>query len=559
VRWLLVIAMVAAGSMAAAGAEHALPAEDPRGYVVVEAEQALAANGDAVHPVRIADCDADTVSDDICVYAPMDRNHLAEVAVPAAIDLALWGSVSVDTSVEYPAVQAAYRHADGAIVATAVTSTTLTVGVVENGSTSAYSVQHGCQDDLRRPQGDFAIDLSESVVWIVCFGNVVRVDFEQGVASDLGVTADVVLARPDGGALAITATGAAVVSEAGDVLDTTSFEIADGAAVSAVAGHPLGGAAIITDRACASFCTLDPASPPEYREIDRFHHAARLHWTGALDQGFEVAYAGSSSSAAGPPMTAVDEAGRVFVVLPERLASDLSIEADEAVVLFSAGGESPVDGVGPNWSGEYTQDLLFAWEGIVQAHSIDGDSAIGRFAIDPFGTFMDDDGSPFSGEVESLAAAGITTGCHDSGVLFCPTDVVSRGQMASFLARFLGLPPGLPDVFLDDQGSTHEPAINALAAAGITDGCDAADPTRFCPAEPLSRGQMAAMLARALELAPGPDRFDDDDGTIHEASIDALAAAGITNGCDATDAGRFCPTDPIRRDQMAALLARSSD
>ena len=66
--------------------------------------------------------------------------------------------------------------------------------------------------------------------------------------------------------------------------------------------------------------------------------------------------------------------------------------------------------------------------------------------------------------------------------------------MASFLTRALDLPAG-PDVFGDDEGSTHEDAINALAATGITQGCTT---TSFCPAEKVTRGQMAAFLYRAL-------------------------------------------------------------
>ncbi|MDH4307732.1 MAG: S-layer homology domain-containing protein [Acidimicrobiia bacterium] len=38
----------------------------------------------------------------------------------------------------------------------------------------------------------------------------------------------------------------------------------------------------------------------------------------------------------------------------------------------------------------------------------------------------------------------------------------------------------------------------ALAAAGVTRGCNPPVNDRFCPAEPVTRGQMAAFLHRAL-------------------------------------------------------------
>jgi hypothetical protein len=51
----------------------------------------------------------------------------------------------------------------------------------------------------------------------------------------------------------------------------------------------------------------------------------------------------------------------------------------------------------------------------------------------------------------------------------------------------------------------------------------------------------------------------DDDGSIFEADIAKLAAAGITRGCNPPVNDRFCPTDPVTRQQMAAFLHRALD
>lgn len=51
---------------------------------------------------------------------------------------------------------------------------------------------------------------------------------------------------------------------------------------------------------------------------------------------------------------------------------------------------------------------------------------------------------------------------------------------------------------------------------------------------------MAAFLAAALKLPAGPERFTDDNGTPFEAAINAVAAAGITSGCDVAGTA-FCP------------------
>ena len=59
--------------------------------------------------------------------------------------------------------------------------------------------------------------------------------------------------------------------------------------------------------------------------------------------------------------------------------------------------------------------------------------------------------------------------------------------------------PTLRDAFVDDDGTYAQEAINKIAEAGITAGCNA-ERTRFCPYEPVTRAQMALFLARALKL-----------------------------------------------------------
>jgi hypothetical protein len=153
-----------------------------------------------------------------------------------------------------------------------------------------------------------------------------------------------------------------------------------------------------------------------------------------------------------------------------------------------------------------------------------------------------------------MAKEGLTKGCGSDGKTFCPDQVVSREHMAVFLAAALNLPPG-PDAFTDDEGSPYEDAINAIAAAGITSGCSP-DGTSFCPASPVSRAQMATFLTKAFKLGPGPDAFVDDEGLVHEEAINSLAAAGITSGCDAAQK-LYCPENSVTRGQMATFLFRA--
>ena len=158
--------------------------------------------------------------------------------------------------------------------------------------------------------------------------------------------------------------------------------------------------------------------------------------------------------------------------------------------------------------------------------------------------------SPFKSDIEWVFNEGITTGC--SSERYCPDGQVTREQMASFLARALKLTGSAPDAFTDDESSIHEPNINLVAKAGIATGCSA---TRYCPTTLVSREQMASFLARALKLAgTAPDAFTDDEQSIHEPNINLVAKAGVATGCGA---GKYCPTANVTRGQMAAFLHRA--
>ena len=176
----------------------------------------------------------------------------------------------------------------------------------------------------------------------------------------------------------------------------------------------------------------------------------------------------------------------------------------------------------------------------------------------PGGSFIDDDGSVHEADIEAMYGAGITKGCNPPwNDEFCPTRPVTRGEMAAFLVRALDLPAG-PDMFEDDALSVFQSDINALAAAGITRGCNPPANDRFCPSRSVTRGEMAAFLVRAYAYpVPEGDRFIDDDGSVFERDIEALAEAGVTRGCNPPDNDRYCPTEAVTRQQMASFLARA--
>lgn len=180
------------------------------------------------------------------------------------------------------------------------------------------------------------------------------------------------------------------------------------------------------------------------------------------------------------------------------------------------------------------------------------------------GSFYDDDGNTHEGFIEAISAEDVTRGCNPPfNDRYCPDELVSREQMAAFLVRALGLTdadhPGFSDV---EPGSTFDQDIRKLAKAGVTRGCNPPINTRFCPKDPVSREQMAAFVARGFEYveAEPPGIFTDVvPGSTFDEDIRKLAKAGVTRGCNPPINDRYCPKDFVKRDQMASFIGRAME
>jgi hypothetical protein len=191
--------------------------------------------------------------------------------------------------------------------------------------------------------------------------------------------------------------------------------------------------------------------------------------------------------------------------------------------------------------------------------AVSGSAALAG-VLPPGGTFTDDNGNIHEGSIEAIAADGVTKGCNPpTNDLYCPGSSVTRGQMAAFLTRALGLPATSTDFFTDDNDSVFESDINRMAAAGVTNGCNPPDNDRFCPGNKVTREVMAAFLVRAYGYTDDGrgDLFTDDDESIFEGDIDRLGTAGVTKGCSPPDNTLYCPKSLVLRDQMASFLTRA--
>lgn len=117
----------------------------------------------------------------------------------------------------------------------------------------------------------------------------------------------------------------------------------------------------------------------------------------------------------------------------------------------------------------------------------------------------------FAGAVEQAADLGIMTGTADGR--FLPNDPITRSEMAVSLVRALEGESELLSawgVFVDvPVTEDYAPHVERVWELGISLGCST-DPLSFCPAQLTTRGEMASFLARALGLDPmvPPPRTD---------------------------------------------------
>ena len=156
--------------------------------------------------------------------------------------------------------------------------------------------------------------------------------------------------------------------------------------------------------------------------------------------------------------------------------------------------------------------------------------------------------------IEEMANAGITAGCSTGN--FCPNDPVTRAQMAVFLEAALARPANVcagqfSDANAAAVGATFCGFIEKLAQDGITGGCG---PGKFCPNDPVTRGQMAVFIEAAVGNPPNACAARFGDAATHPfcGFIERLADDGITGGCGG---GNFCPDAPVTRAQMAVFMA----
>jgi cysteine-rich repeat protein len=168
--------------------------------------------------------------------------------------------------------------------------------------------------------------------------------------------------------------------------------------------------------------------------------------------------------------------------------------------------------------------------------------------------------------VENLFHNGVTGGC--SGGNYCPTNPVTRAQMAVFLLKAKNgsgyTPPACTGTVFTDvpcTGGPFDPWIEDLAAQQITGGCGN---NMYCPDATVTRKQMAVFLLKSFEGST----YDPPDctgvfadvpctpGTGFSDWIEELYNRQVTGGCSASPLN-YCPDNPNNRGQMAVFLVKT--
>lgn len=175
---------------------------------------------------------------------------------------------------------------------------------------------------------------------------------------------------------------------------------------------------------------------------------------------------------------------------------------------------------------------------------------------------VDENGGTFGPLIACIAGYGLVDGFADN--TYRPATQVTRGQAAIFVTNLLETASGeeLPvpeeNPYEDvDADGVFGDAILKLTEAGIVEGVTA---TTYGPGQSLTRGQMAQIVATALEflnlrLDSTDAGFDDVSNGIFADSINALANLGVVEG---VDADTYAPGRTVTRGQLAGFEARAA-
>jgi hypothetical protein len=171
-------------------------------------------------------------------------------------------------------------------------------------------------------------------------------------------------------------------------------------------------------------------------------------------------------------------------------------------------------------------------------------------------------GNTFHPFVTTLVRNGITAGI--GGGNYGVANPTLRQQMAVFLLKgkygICYVPPPCTGVFSDvscTPGSGFGDWIEELAAQGITGGCG---PSIYCPTSPVRRDQMAVFLLKAKHgsnYVPPVCNGDFADVACPSQFADWIEQLAAEQITTGCGGGNYCPLNPNTRGQMAVFITKT--
>ncbi len=177
-------------------------------------------------------------------------------------------------------------------------------------------------------------------------------------------------------------------------------------------------------------------------------------------------------------------------------------------------------------------------------------------AVPPAGAARFPDASGHWGEsaIDRWSGYGVIVGANGR---FNPDDPITRGEMASILAGMLGLEETAPDHYPDLGGGWYSQAMLKCAAAGILTGDDHG---RMRPYDNITGAEMAVMLVKALDLGKMGSSGSYLPSSIGyykpwaQPYITEVASRGIPIG---NDGGVFQPMQATSRAAVVSMFDRA--
>lgn len=202
------------------------------------------------------------------------------------------------------------------------------------------------------------------------------------------------------------------------------------------------------------------------------------------------------------------------------------------------------------------------YAGSVTGYRPDGAPLVVRtpFRVTVAGVYADESqASPWAADaIRTARAVPLLLGPDNAADRFAPRRAATRAEFVAAVVRALGLQAKGDAAFADVPADAwYAPAVRAAAAAGIVGGYGNGV---FGPDAPVTREQAAAILARAMRLAPPAEEAAGAGGLKDAAAVapyarDAVRAV-LAQGWMTAYAGRFAPKAPVTREQAAVIAVR---